>query len=119
MRDVAYLIASSAAPAAAERHRELLAHYHAELLARLGPARGAEVGAEYTVKVMEARFDLALADLTRWMAGRAMQQRPDLRSQVARPLDDSPGPAAALIGWGFWGCSSWAQRRTREFLKTL
>jgi Ser/Thr protein kinase RdoA (MazF antagonist) len=118
MRDVAYLICSSAAPAAAERHRELLAHYHSELLARLGPVRGAEVAAEYTVEVMEARFDLALADLTRWMAGRAMQ----LRSQVARPLDDSPAASAsasARIGWGFWGCSSWAQRRTREFLKML
>jgi hypothetical protein len=67
--------------------RELLEHYHAELARRLGPAR---LG-DYTVDVLQRHFDVALADLVRFLAG-----------------------------WGMWGSNvSWAAARARSVVAEI
>jgi len=66
-KDIAYLfcsgLGSGLLPA---REGELLAHYHGELTARLGP-RG--LGEGYTPAVMARHLDYALADFVRFMDG--------------------------------------------------
>jgi hypothetical protein len=87
MRDVAYLLCSSVQRAVLDRcEAELLSHYHAELVVQLDPP----AAEQYTLEVALQRFELALLDYVRWMAG-----------------------------WGFWGSAGWAQRKARKTLATL
>lgn len=70
-----------------EAEAELLQHYYQELSARLGPER---LGG-YTLDLLQRHFDVALADLVRFLAG-----------------------------WGLWGSNvQWAVQRTRHVLANL
>lgn len=88
MKDVVYLLTSSVSSCVLGQHEwVLLEHYHTELTSRLAQ-RDPEAAAGYSLDVMQQRFDLAMADYVRFMAG-----------------------------WGFWGASSWAQQKARKYLK--
>jgi hypothetical protein len=69
-----------------ESEGELLRHYHAELAGRLGSRLGG-----YSLDVLQRHFDIAVADLVRFLAG-----------------------------WGLWGSNvQWAEHRTRRVLAHL
>eukprot|EP00884_Botryococcus_braunii_P008168 jgi/Botrbrau1/17352/Bobra.0015s0096.2 len=86
-RDIAYLFTSSVSGMALqESEEELLRHYHAELAHRLGSRLG-----DYSLEVLQRHFDVAVADLVRFLAG-----------------------------WGLWGSNvRWAVQRTRRLLAEL
>lgn len=87
MKDVAYFLCSSVQRGVVDRHEaDLLLHYHGVLTDRL-PASAA---AAYPLALAKERFEVALLDYCRWMAG-----------------------------WGWWGNVSWAQRKARSALKDL
>lgn len=108
LKDVAYLLASSASPSLLQGGGEeaLLRFYHAELIERLRalaasgsgnggapvgcPSKAAQAVESYTFEALQADWRLAVCDYVRFMAG-----------------------------WGFWGNSSWASARARECLTQL
>ncbi|PRW55934.1 choline kinase [Chlorella sorokiniana] len=110
MKDVAYLFASGVQARLVQQpagEEALLRYYHAQLMEGLrelagsssqgqqaavigDPAAAAEALQQYSYEAMFGDYQVALCDYVRWMAG-----------------------------WGFWGNSSWAQARARQFLGEL
>ena len=87
MKDVAYLLCSSVQGGIIRKHEEdLLRYYHETLTSQLSPEA---VGAYPFTKMVE-RFELALLDYVRWMAG-----------------------------WGYWGNSDWAVKKARVTLQKI
>lgn len=104
MKDVVYLFCSGlSARLLAQQEEVLLRHYHGQLIEGLraaaggggstgiaDPAAAAEAVERYTYEAMLGDYRLALCDYVRFMAG-----------------------------WGFWGNTSWASTKARQFLGEL
>lgn len=94
MKDVAYLLCSSTQRQVIQQSEgELLRHYHQTLLSHLKLQQGGELEElekKYPFTLMMERFELALLDYVRWMAG-----------------------------WGMWGNAEWAKKKAKLTLTKI